>query len=907
MLGEPGIGKTALTAEAVEAATARSLLVLTATGSEFESHLPYAALQQLFGSHRHRLALLRPRQREALEAAFGLGPPGAPDPYLVGLAAVELLSEIGGGRGVLVVVDDAHWVDGSTAQVLAFVARRIQADPVALLVGLRNGYRSPLTDQTLPRLELGPLSDLESGSLVVASRPDLDPAGRTTVLALAQGNPLALLELSSAADENAPGLQRRLADRLQRAFLARVSDLDDEARTALLVAALHDGDLISEILDAADQVVTGPVRLETLERVAGTGAVTIDGPRLRFRHPLVRSAVVGDARASAVRSAHAALARVLPTSSDRAAWHLAASVIGPDAAASAALEAVADRAQRQGNPAVMLRALESAASLSVRDDQRARRLLRAAEAAVELGRLDRANALAERVDRASLSRRDTAQLALLLNSLDPNAHSAARVDQLASYAEEAIEAEDLELALALVLAAGAQLNLASFAFSRHRAIRAARRIADLLGDTDVRSLAVLAAVDPLPYAQRISERVAQLDPAQLGPHAELLVGAAFVVDADPGLARLQTALLDSYRRHGSLRSIARLQAIHSWTEITLANWPEAIQAADEGIRLSREVDDRQRESGAMVGQAMIAAMRGELAESGRLLTESESVAMSRGAQDVLTGIQLTKGLHAIATGHYDGAMSALKRTFDAGDPSYHPLQSSWGLGDLAEAGFHSGRLEEVRTIVAGLGTRPSATPWQSMATAYAAPFLARDAETTEAAYETALVGLVGRWPTYRARMLLEYGQWLRRQNRINEARDRLRSARESADSLSMRPWAERARNELRATGEDSGSFRPKAWARLSPQELQVAQLAGAGLTNREIAERLFLSHRTVGSHLYRIFPKLGVTNRAQLAAVLGAPAAGSAGPSGGYEPTRTSSQLTTESATSRQPRSIVRE
>jgi DNA-binding CsgD family transcriptional regulator len=416
---------------------------------------------------------------------------------------------------------------------------------------------------------------------------------------------------------------------------------------------------------------------------------------------------------------------------------------------------------------------------------------------------------------------------------------------------------------------------------------------------------VLAAVDPLPYAQQISDRVAQLDPAELGPHAELLVGAAFVVDAEPGLARLQTALLDTYRRYGSLRSIARLQAIHSWTEITLANWPEAIQAADEGIRLSREVDDRQRESGAMVGQAMIAAMRGELAEARRLLAESESVAMSRGAQDVLTGIQLTKGLHAIALGHYDEAMSALRRTFDPRDPSYHPLQSTWGLGDLAEAGFHAGRLEEVRTIVVSLGNGRPATPWQGMARAYAAPFLAREAGTIEVAYEAALGGLVGRWPTYRARMLLEYGQWLRRQNRINEARDRLRAARESADSLSMRPWAERARNELRATGEDSRSFRPKAWSKLSPQELQVARLAGAGLTNREIAERLFLSHRTVGSHLYRIFPKLGVTNRAQLTAVLGAPS--SADPAAGQEVTRTSSQLTTESATSRQPRSIVRE
>jgi DNA-binding CsgD family transcriptional regulator len=368
--------------------------------------------------------------------------------------------------------------------------------------------------------------------------------------------------------------------------------------------------------------------------------------------------------------------------------------------------------------------------------------------------------------------------------------------------------------------------------------------------------------------------------------------------------------------HGSLRSIARVQAIHCWTEITLANWPEAIQAADEGIRLAREIDDRQREAGAIVGQAMIAALRGE-PEAVRLLAESERVAVSGGAQDVLTGVQLTRGVHELALGHYDAAMSALMRTFDLRDPSYHPLQSAWGLGDLAEAGFHSGRMDEAREVFAGLDTVQFGTPWQSMAVAYAAPFLASDAGAIDGLYQAALVGLVGRWPTYRTRLTLQYGQWLRRKNRIGEARDRLRAARESADALSMRPWAERARNELRATGENSSSFRPKGWSLLSPQELQVAQLAGAGLSNREIAERLFLSHRTVGSHLYRIFPKLGVTPRGTgctraagapgaVGRMTDAPTRGS-GPATFHEVTRTSSQLSTESATSSHSLSIVRE
>ena len=200
LIGEPGIGKTALTEAAVDAAGAQGVAVLTALGSEFESHLPYAALQQLFGAYRRRLTSLRPRQRDALEAAFGLGAVDPPDVYLVALATVELLSEIGGKRGVLVVVDDAHWVDGSTAQVLAFVARRLEADPVALLVSLRTGYRSPLTAATLPRLEVGALTETAANVLLATARPLLDEPDRTSILAVAQGNPLAVWSAARVGD-----------------------------------------------------------------------------------------------------------------------------------------------------------------------------------------------------------------------------------------------------------------------------------------------------------------------------------------------------------------------------------------------------------------------------------------------------------------------------------------------------------------------------------------------------------------------------------------------------------------------------------------------------------------------------------------------------------------------------------
>jgi DNA-binding CsgD family transcriptional regulator len=870
LVGDPGIGKTALTEAAVAVAAARDVPVVTALGSEFESHLPYAALQQLFWPYRHRLAVLRPRQRAALEAAFGMGTAEPPDVYLVALATMELLSEIGGERALLVVVDDAHWMDGSTARVLAFAARRLEADPVAMLISLRTGYRSPLTDSALPQLEVLALADAAAGALLATARPLLDETDRSSILEIAQGNPLAVLELPPDLDGVGVGPQQRLSDRLQRAFAAQFAGLDDQARTVLLVAALHDNGQVSEIVEAANRLTSDPVSFATVERVAATGVVSVSGSVLGFRHPLVRSAVVGAASPEDARAVHAALATVVPVTSDRAAWHLAASVIGPDEGAATALEAVANRSLAQGNAAVLLRALEAAARLSATEDERSRRLVLAAEAAIEVGRLDRAETLAARVDHGALTRHDTARLALLQNSLDPQAHSATWMEQLAGHASVAADAGDVDLAVALILAAGGQLNRASFAFSRTRALQVAKQVVGLLDDGDVRALAMLAALDPLPHAQQVADFVARLDPTRLGAHADLLVGAAFVVDADPDLAALQRTLIDTYRRQGRLRSIARLQAIHSWTEITLANWPEAIQAADEGVRLARDIGDRQRVSGAIVGQAMIAGLRGE-PEAAELLQEAERVAVSGGAQDVLTGIQLTRGVQEIAQGRYDAAVSALQRTFDPSDPSYHPLQSAWSLGDLAEAGYHAGRLDTVRAIIADLSTEKFSTPWRRMAESYAAPFLATDDEEIERCFHAGLEGTVRRWPTYRARMLLLHGQWLRRQGRVVEARDQLRAARELADALSMRPWAERARRELRAAGESSDIYRPKAWALLSPQELHVAQLAGQGLSNREIAERLFLSHRTVGSHLYRIFPKLGVTHRAQLAAVLAAP------------------------------------
>ncbi|HEY5319924.1 MAG TPA: AAA family ATPase, partial [Galbitalea sp.] len=449
--GDPGIGKTALGEFAIGLARRRNIPVLSTNASEVEAQLPFAALEKLLRPYIKKFSLLRPRQREALEAALGLSRSSTPDVYLVGLAVLDLLSEVGGDTGVLVVIDDVHWIDASTAQALGFVIRRLRSEPVAMVVTVRPGYPTPLLETDLPIVDLEALSESDSLSLMAESRSDLGRLEQLRVLDLARGNPLALLELPPAIARSDETVTHVMTERLHRAFRMKLSELSEPATVVLLIAAASDGDLVGEVIDAARSYREGiEVTEEALDELAATGELSVEGDILRFRHPLVRSAIIESSADAAIRAAHGALARTLAHSTDRAAWHLAASVVGPDERAGAELESVADRAQAQGNPAVMLRALTLAARLSVHADSRARRLLRAAESAIELGQGDRAGEIAHQVDTASLSAHDEARLALLRNSLDSTAHTAARVARLVSHSQDALTADDFDLAVALL-------------------------------------------------------------------------------------------------------------------------------------------------------------------------------------------------------------------------------------------------------------------------------------------------------------------------------------------------------------------------------------------------------------------------------------------------------------------------
>jgi hypothetical protein len=293
--GDPGIGKSRLLSLAAQTAGDRGMTVLTATGVHSEAHLPFAGLHQMLRPVRERAADLPPVQRDALDAAFGLTRDVAPEHYRIAMAALDLLAEVADDAPLLLVVDDAHWLDPPTASVLAFVARRIESDPIVLLAAARDGYPSALTDAGLPQHRLAGLDDETAAALLDAAAPDLPLTARARVLREAAGNPLALLELPAVAaepgdDESGPG-GLPLTERLERAFAGRVSDLPAATRLLLLVAALNDEDAVSEILQAAADVAGTPVDLDAAEPAVAAALIDLDVNSIRFRHPLARSAV----------------------------------------------------------------------------------------------------------------------------------------------------------------------------------------------------------------------------------------------------------------------------------------------------------------------------------------------------------------------------------------------------------------------------------------------------------------------------------------------------------------------------------------------------------------------------------------------------------------------------------------
>ncbi|TML97280.1 MAG: LuxR family transcriptional regulator [Actinobacteria bacterium] len=883
--GEPGIGKSRLLAEAARLARDRDITVLRTTGVQAEAHLAFAGLHQLVRPVRARAADLPPAYRTALDAAFGIAADAPPEYFPIAMAVLDLLSDVAADAPVLVTVDDAHRLDRPSADVLAFVARRVESDPIVVLVASRDGYPSPLAQSGLPEHELGALDPAAATELLDASGPQLTPAARSRLLREAAGNPLALTELPLAAGTDPPALpggRLPLTERLERAFAARIADLPEPTRWLLLVAAIHDEEHVSEVLRAGSLAAAAELDADDLQPAADAAIVDLDVQTVRFRHPLMRSAVLQGASAQQRRRVHEALAEALQADEpDRAIWHRAALLTGVHEDVAAELEAVGQRAQRRRATDVAAAAMRRAAELSD-PARRTGRLLAAAGLAFELGQVDAVPPLLHEVQRAGPGPLDQARATAIEVMIDPRPlESDDRTRALIDAAERAGAAGDRNLHIDLLwLVAVRAMWTDPGPTVRPLIVAAAARLGDARAD-DPRIVAIYAYADPLGHAPEVIARLRdEVARGDNDPEAARHLGAAaFIVGAFDLALRFLRIAVEGLREEGRLGHLPRGLMLYGTVAARLADWDTAIPAADEGRRLAIEFGEPMWEAGAETVAATIAGMRGDAEAAEAAAAHAEHQGLAAGAHTTVALAQVGRVLAALGTGRHDDAYASAARLFDAGDPAYHPVISSWIIGELAEAALHAGRAAEARAQLAAVEASAGAAPasWVALGLRHARALLAADPDDAAQRFDEALSADLDRWPFPRARLLLAHGQWLRRQRRVADSRAPLRAARDTFDALGCASWSDRARRELRASGESSRRRDPEARDRLTAQELQIAQLAAEGLTNRQIGQRLYLSHRTIATHLYRVFPKLGITARSELAAALAAD-----GPPGPY-------------------------
>ena len=871
--GEPGIGKSALLEETTRAAAGQGTLVLRTCGVPSEAGLPFAALHQLLRPVLSSAAALPPRQRAALGAAFGTADGDAPDPFLIALATLHLLSEAAAQAPVLLVADDAQWLDRPSADVLAFIARRLETDPVVLLAAIRDGYPSPLLETGLPSLRLGGLVPDPACQLLETAAPHLTPATRSRILTEADGNPLALIELSTAVavTHASAASHPPLTRRLERAFAARAAELAPATRTLLLIAAADHHSELAQVMGAAAIAVgtgAGPTFSDLVPAVEACLIHADD--RVRFRHPLLRAAIYQAASVADRHAAHAALAEVLGDDPDRQAWHRAASMASPDPAVADGLAQAARRARARGAFSIAATAFERAAHFTPDPARRGARLLSAAEAARELGQTDHTIRLLRAADACPLTPRDRARAIWLGDAFGEAKESAddpVIVRALAETARQVAAEQDIPLALNLLADAALRCHWADLGAS------AADEVLNVAGSIEVSPddpllLHVQACAAPLAYGPAVLDYLARTVPPA-DPEALYQLGSAAGAAGDyHGSSTLLSAAATRLRDQGRRRALTHALTARAWAAIMTSDFRTARPAAEEAARLAADTAQPLWQATAWTAQAALAAITGDQAATDRLTARAEEAMLPVGGAAPLSLAQYARGLAALGHGQHSDAFAHLHRIYEPGDPACSHRTQHRAIADLAEAAARAGRHDQARQALDRLRPRQDHIPWLRAAIGYADAVLADDRHA-DAAYTRALTRDLAPWPFTRARLRLAYGEWLRRQRRPADSRTHLRAARDTFDALGATPWTDRARRELRASGETTPNPAPDPYDQLTPQELQIARMAADGLSNREIGQQLYLSHRTVESHLYHLYPKLGITSRAQLAKILG--------------------------------------
>ncbi|MCC5581662.1 AAA family ATPase [Microtetraspora sp. AC03309] len=876
--GEPGIGKTALLEYASSAAEDTRLL--SAGGVETEAELPFAGLHQLLRPVMRRLEELPRTQAAALRGAMGLGPPSG-DRFLLGLAVLTLLTDC---APVLCLIDDAQWLDRSSADTLIFAARRLNAEAVVLLFAAREDWPAPAGLAELPMARLDPAA---AEALLRERAPGLSPQLRDRVMGEALGNPLALIEFAKTAEaaeprgQGGPRAALPLTRKLHETFHRQVDALPEAVRHLLLLAAADDTGDLELILRAAD-LSGGPVEAEhALESAETTGLVRIDAGLLTFRHPLVRSAVYQGAPFTRRCAAHRALADVLLTygdAADRRVWHLALAATRSDDAIGAALEGMARRVGGRSGYATAAAAYERAAQLTTDRRLRGRRLSYAAESAVQSGHLGQACDLADRAEGLTHDPILLAGLARVRAAVEFEQGFPLDAGEVLVKSAESIEHTDPVRAALMLADAIRNFSFSGAAGRAHDAagrlsqievppesgltplIRAMRAMADLLESGGGRISApiheLIAAAHHLPV-HRPAERL-------------LAASLALVTAQDRVALELAEPVAEHARIHGMAGILPHALEIMAEAQLLGGQHLDALVNATEGYGIGRDIGQLHRFAHLGGVLACLAAINGDhercrmLAEAGISYGNDHGVVTAGALGTWALGLlELGAGRVAHAIGHLQAAR--------------HPVVAAWCAADLIEAGVRANRTELAeRSLPAFMEwARSVRQPWAS-AMALRCQAMTTPGGAAREYYEAAIeVHERCAQPYQHARTCLAYGEWLRRRRNRAKARTQLRTALRMFEELDAQPWAARARAELDAAGEARTGHGTglRSLHRLTPQELQVVRLAAGGLSNRDIAGRLFLSPKTVAQHLYKAYPKLGVTSRTELGRLdLGTPA-----------------------------------
>jgi DNA-binding CsgD family transcriptional regulator len=878
VIGEAGVGKTALLKYAIASASASGLSIVRVAGIESEMELAYAGLHQLCAPLLDRLERLPAPQRDALGITFGDGVGSVPDRFLVGLAVLGLLSESAEERPLLCVVDDAQWLDRASASTLAFVARRLLAEPVVMLFAARD----PGDEFAgLPELVIEGLGDADARALLASVIPGrLDQRVADVVLAETRGNPLALLELPRglSADQLAGGFglpgALSLQGRIEESFVARLEALPEGTRLILLVAAAEPtGDpgllwrsahrlrIIDQVLDPAESV----------------GLIEV-GARVRFRHPLARSAVYRAATPPERRRVHSALAESTDAQvdPDRRAWHLAEATAAPDDEIAAELERAAGRAQARGGLAAAAAFLERSARLTVEPAARADRSLAAVGAKQAAGACDAALALIASVEAEPLDELQRARVDLLRGQIAFALDRGRDAPALLLRAAQRIEPLDPTLARETYLDA---LSAATFA-------------GRLSGDVGLLEVAQAAREAPSsPHPERAADLL--LDGLALLITEGWAAGASTLRHALAAL-RSEAVSRDTVLRWPWLAGLAALDLWddESWHELAarhvriaresgaLAVLPIALNtrigvhlgagelaAAQALLEETKTVSEATGSRLAPYNAVSVAAYEGREAEVSRLIEATGSEILSRGEGISLTLNQWATAVLYNGLGRYDEALAAAEAA------SEYPLDLRFftrALVELIEAASRSGNVARGMHALEQLSesTQASGTELALGMEARSRALLC-EGDAAEALYQEAIERLSRtRLRVHLARAHLIYGEWLRRERRRREAREQLRTALEMFTSMGTAALADRANRELVATGEHARKRSVETRDDLTPQEAQIARLARDGLSNAEIGARLFLSQSTIAYHLRNVFSKVNIASRHELAHVL---------------------------------------